>query len=179
MKLHNSSNYDLKYALQEVIQLLWCNICIRFIYYEDTVKYKVTENITSWIPLAQTFFSSEPFMLIFESTITWTSFFICSKFFLLIFKPTAICKIYFIGLIFHMRMKTNLKILTTCTVPRTPTQELRQYAKKYCYWEIMFIVWTVHASLSATPPTPLFPMSSPRRGMHRFAPTTVLDLHTW
>jgi hypothetical protein len=29
---------------------------------------------------------------------------------------------------------------------------MSQRATKYCCWEIMFIVWTVHASLSAAPP---------------------------
>jgi hypothetical protein len=35
------------------------------------------------------------------------------------------------------------------------TLELRQLATKYCSWQIMFAEWTVHASLSATPPSTL------------------------
>jgi hypothetical protein len=42
--------------------------------------------------------------------------------------------------------------------PKTSTQEMRQRATKYCHWEIMFIVWTVYAPLSAAPPTPLIPL---------------------
>jgi hypothetical protein len=40
----------------------------------------------------------------------------------------------------------------------------------------MFVVWTVYASLPATPPTPLIPLPSTSNGSraHRFAPTTVL-----
>jgi hypothetical protein len=39
-----------------------------------------------------------------------------------------------------------------------PTQELRQRATKYCSWKIMSKGWTVHASLSATPPASLIPL---------------------
>jgi hypothetical protein len=52
------------------------------------------------------------------------------------------------------------------------TWELRQRATNYCRWEIMFIVWTVYASFSATPLIHL-PFTSNGRGTHRFVPTTV------
>jgi hypothetical protein len=45
-----------------------------------------------------------------------------------------------------------------CNPKTLPTQELRQRATKYCRWEIMFVVWTVYASLSATPPKPSEPL---------------------
>jgi hypothetical protein len=43
----------------------------------------------------------------------------------------------------------------------------------------MFLVWTVYASLSATPPTPLIPLpfTSNGRGTHRFVPTTVCQVY--
>jgi hypothetical protein len=40
-----------------------------------------------------------------------------------------------------------------------PTQEMRQRATKYCRWEIMFVVWTVYASLSATHSHPFDPLA--------------------
>jgi hypothetical protein len=57
-----------------------------------------------------------------------------------------------------------------------PAQEMRQRATKYCCWEIMLIVWTVYASLSATTPTPLNSLSFTSDGSrpHRLAPTTVV-----
>jgi hypothetical protein len=42
-----------------------------------------------------------------------------------------------------------------CKPKTLPTKEMRQRATKYCSWEIMFIVCTVHASLNDTPPTAL------------------------
>jgi hypothetical protein len=45
-----------------------------------------------------------------------------------------------------------------CKPKTLPTEELRQRDTKYCRWEIMFLVWTVYASLSATPPTPFDPI---------------------
>jgi hypothetical protein len=62
-----------------------------------------------------------------------------------------------------------------CKPKTLQTQKLRQRATKYCRWEIMFIVWTVYASLSAVSPSPLIPLPSTSngRGTHSFAPTTV------
>jgi hypothetical protein len=62
-----------------------------------------------------------------------------------------------------------------CKPKILPTQELRQRATKYCRWEIMFIVWTVYASLSVTTPNPLIPLPFTSNGSraHRFASTTV------
>jgi hypothetical protein len=40
-----------------------------------------------------------------------------------------------------------------CKPKTLPTQEIRQRDTKYYRWDIMFIVRTVYASLSATPPT--------------------------
>jgi hypothetical protein len=54
--------------------------------------------------------------------------------------------------------------------PKTlPASELRQRATKYCRWEVMFVVWTVFASLPATPLIPL-PIISNGRRTHRFDP---------
>jgi hypothetical protein len=60
--------------------------------------------------------------------------------------------------------------------PKTlATQEMRQRATKYCHWEIMLIVYTVHAPLSATPLISLpFTSNGPRT--QRFAPTTVPNM---
>jgi hypothetical protein len=61
-----------------------------------------------------------------------------------------------------------------CKRKTSPTCKLRQRATKCCHCEIIVIVWTVYASLSATPPTPLLPLpfSSNRRGTQGFASTT-------
>jgi hypothetical protein len=40
-----------------------------------------------------------------------------------------------------------------CKPKTSPAQEMRQRAQMYCRWEILFTVFTVHASLPATPPT--------------------------
>jgi hypothetical protein len=55
-----------------------------------------------------------------------------------------------------------------------PTWELRQ-TTNYCRCETMFMVWTVYASLSATPPDRLIPLpfTSKGRGTHIIVPTTV------
>jgi hypothetical protein len=39
-----------------------------------------------------------------------------------------------------------------CKPKTLTTYELRQRATKYCRWEIMFVIRTVFALLSATPP---------------------------
>jgi hypothetical protein len=55
---------------------------------------------------------------------------------------------------------------------------MRQRATEYCHWEIMFVAWTVYASLSATSPTrSRIPLPFPSNGsrVHRFDPTTVLQ----
>jgi hypothetical protein len=72
-------------------------------------------------------------------------------------------------------LKVEGKHLPYTMYKTLPTQELRQRATKYCRWEIMFIVWAAHASLSAAPPTPLIPLpfTSNGKGTHTFAPTTA------
>jgi hypothetical protein len=57
----------------------------------------------------------------------------------------------------------------------SPIYELRQRTTKYSQWEIMFIMWTVNASVPATPPAPLIilPFSSNGRGTHGFAPIAL------
>jgi hypothetical protein len=59
-----------------------------------------------------------------------------------------------------------------CEPQTLPLSELRQRATKYCRWEIMFVVWTVYAFLSATPLIPL-PFISNGCETHTFAPITV------
>jgi hypothetical protein len=73
--------------------------------------------------------------------------------------------------------KKKMHIL--CKPETLSTQEMRRQATKYCHWEIMFIVWTVYASLSAAPLTSLIPLpfTSNSSQAHRFVPTTVLPLH--
>jgi hypothetical protein len=63
-----------------------------------------------------------------------------------------------------------------CKPKTLSAQEMRQWATKYCCWEIMFIVWTVYASLFAAPPTPLIPLPLTSNGSQApsFIPTTVL-----
>lgn len=61
---------------------------------------------------------------------------------------------------------------------KLPTQDLRQQVIKHCGWEIMFVVWTVYASLSKIAPNSLFPLlfNCDVRGAHRFARTTTIAL---
>jgi hypothetical protein len=62
-----------------------------------------------------------------------------------------------------------------CKLKTLLKQETRQRAAKNRRREIMLREWTVCASLSAAPPTPLFPCLFLSNGpqSHRFAPTTV------
>jgi hypothetical protein len=64
---------------------------------------------------------------------------------------------------------------------RLSTQELRQRATKYCRQEIMFVVWTLHASMPASLPTPPVPLPFISNGseMHVFAPTAVQSGSRW
>jgi hypothetical protein len=45
-----------------------------------------------------------------------------------------------------------------CEKKTLQIQELKQRAAKYCRWELMFVLWTVFACLSATPPIPVIPL---------------------
>jgi hypothetical protein len=48
----------------------------------------------------------------------------------------------------------------SCERTTLSTQEMRQRATKYCRSEVVFVLWTVCASLSAAPPSPLIPTVS-------------------
>jgi hypothetical protein len=57
---------------------------------------------------------------------------------------------------------------------------MRQRVTKYCFWEILPIVWTVCSSLSVTPPIPLIPLLfiSDESRTHRLLQTTVVCFHS-
>jgi hypothetical protein len=65
-----------------------------------------------------------------------------------------------------------------CETKTLSTQEMRQWATRYCRWEIISRIWVVYASLSASPPTSLIslPFTSNGSRSHRFAPTAVLNV---
>jgi hypothetical protein len=73
-----------------------------------------------------------------------------------------------------LRMKGK-RTHVPCKPKTLPTYEVAQRAEKYCHWEIMFVVWTECASLSATPSNSLIhlPCTYNGYGTHRFALATV------
>jgi hypothetical protein len=81
----------------------------------------------------------------------------------------------------HFRMNNLFGIILVCFLSSECRNGINQYSlyershENNC--EIIFIVWTQYAALSATAPTHLIPLpfTSNGRGTLRFAPTTLID----